>query len=174
MISARLVARLGAALLPALLVAGCQSHRPAPVAPWYGPGPGPGPAPPPEPFAPAPTPFASPPPPPGGRACGRLPHEPVRPLRWEWSGTNLGPASCDQAETVWGNVPHEHRACQADADCVVVSGNGGCFNAALTRAAASLPDYQQLPCGNPAAGACAAAPRRAVCAAGCCEEGPGP
>ncbi|MBI4700002.1 MAG: hypothetical protein HY744_02360 [Deltaproteobacteria bacterium] len=162
-------ARVVSILLPALVLAGCESHRPARMTPGYRPGPGP------SPWAPASATVASPPAPPGGRACGRLAHEPVRPLRSPWSGTGgVGSTDCDRLETVWGNVPHEHRACQADADCVVVTGNGNCFSAVLSRRAAGLPDYREFTCVNPLSGACAGVPQHAECAAGCCEARPGP
>lgn len=86
-------------------------------------------------------------------APGDLPH-------WMSSPT------CRAIARTWSTVPHEDRVCATNADCVVV-GNG-CWEQPLNRAAAAKKRYQDHPCGNPAAGACANTPVEAVCRGGCC------
>lgn len=74
---------------------------------------------------------------------------------------------CDAALTTWSNVPHVDRTCASDADCVVVAGD--CFADALNRGAKAKAKYTQLPCANPASGACAPWVAAARCRQGCCS-----
>src|SRR5262245_5915735 len=78
-------------------------------------------------------------------------------------------ASCNQRETTWANVPHEHRTCTSDADCVVVLHNANCDAFPLAKSAEKHPDYARGPCGNPAQGFCAGASHAAKCIEGCCN-----
>jgi hypothetical protein len=78
-------------------------------------------------------------------------------------------ATCNQRETTWANVPHEHRTCAVDADCVVAAHNANCDLFPLAKTAANRKDYAQGPCGNPAQGMCAGAMPDVKCIAGCCN-----
>jgi len=78
-------------------------------------------------------------------------------------------ASCNQRETTWANVPHEHRICASDSDCVVVVYNAQCDLFPLAKSAATRKEYAQGPCGNPAQGMCAGAMPGAKCVEGCCN-----
>ncbi|HEX5058454.1 MAG TPA: hypothetical protein VFV99_03795 [Kofleriaceae bacterium] len=78
-------------------------------------------------------------------------------------------ASCNQRETTWANVAHEHRTCASDADCVVVPFNAQCDTFPLAKSAATRNEYAQGPCGNPAQGFCAGQLPAAKCVAGCCN-----
>ncbi|MCC6521377.1 MAG: hypothetical protein IT373_01825 [Polyangiaceae bacterium] len=102
--------------------------------------------------------------------CGRLASDPVIPARWPY-GPPGGNPTCDRAATAWANVLHDDRACRTDADCVAVSGDGGCWSAALNRSAVGKPEYQDRPCGNPASGACGGPEPTATCSGGCCSVG---
>ncbi len=97
-----------------------------------------------------------------GQACGRAEDAPVVRQRWPHGSSDL----CDAALTTWFNVPHADRSCTSDADCVLVAGS--CFVDTLNRAAKAKVKYSQLPCANPAAGACTPWDAEARCRGGCC------
>lgn len=136
-----------AALVPACLVVACGSHPSSP---------------PPRSSPPAPAPSsvdaAL-----RGQRCGRAEGSPVVRQTWTHGRSDL----CDAALTTWFNVPHADRACASDADCVVVAGT--CFVDALNRAAKAKAKYGQLPCADPAGGACVPWDAAARCSAGCCS-----
>ena len=96
--------------------------------------------------------------------CGRRANEPVVPTR---SRNMSGNATCDRIATEWANVLHEERACTSDADCTVVTGDGGCQNVAIAKSALKRKALQTAPCGAPGSGACAGAPA-VRCVQGCC------
>ncbi len=98
--------------------------------------------------------------------CGRSPEDPVKPVRWPYGKS----PRCDALETRWANVLHEDLACKSDADCMLVMDGGHCVFATLNKKAATQPRYQTWPCGNPAAGPCAANSEVPHCKSGCCTR----
>jgi len=108
---------------------------------------------------------AAPAKPAGTAICGRRANEKVI-ARKSDHGYD---ASCDTRQTTWANVPHEHRTCSTDADCVVVLFNANCDQLPLAKSAASRNEYSEGPCSNPAQGMCAGAVPAAKCASGCCN-----
>jgi hypothetical protein len=153
---------LGAVLVAVSAAAmACPSPRPSPPPPSSLPSP-----------APSTEPTASneattgPAPATSGAACGRLPGQPIQPMNWPFGHD----ATCDRAATTWGNVPHADRVCDKDSDCKLVTADGNCILNALNVAAAARPEYANLPCGNPASGACAMdRGAKARCKNGCCS-----
>ncbi len=101
----------------------------------------------------------------GTAVCGRRAHDKIVARK----STYTYEATCDQRQTTWANVPHEHRACSTDADCVAVLRNANCDVFPLAKSAENLPEYAQGPCVAPTQGFCAGDPPTATCVAGCCN-----
>ena len=76
-------------------------------------------------------------------------------------------SACWKADEVWHHVPSTDRECANDSDCEVV--NATCFLDTLNRTARANPRYAQIPCGDPASGACPTIVAHAVCRSGCCD-----
>lgn len=98
-----------------------------------------------------------------GEACGRLPDEPLAPPYVYGDDP-----ACAEIASTWANIPHEHRLCEQDSDCTVVYGQGRCGFWHINNEAAARPEYEQLPCMDPAAGACPQREIPATCDGGCC------
>ena len=102
----------------------------------------------------------------GSSACGRLPSEAIRPQQWPSPERWARRPECERVATVWASIPHEHRVCRVDQDCVGVARL--CYVEALNRTAATRPEYRHRPCADPAMGECPSTPPQAVCQQGCC------
>ena len=113
------------------------------------------------PTSPTPRPTAAPAKAPPAHACGRLPGDPLRHNDQGWGNT-----SCQTIADTWANVPHEHRTCVVDADCVVIGAN--CFVDTLNQAASKRSEYASQPCADPRSGQCPTRLSTAACRDGCC------